>query len=586
MTLSSMVRNPSSALPSSWTLYRRILTTTTQLLLPTTFSSTLASHLAFIPRPPANLRPLSTFPTNQRLKSPPIAAVVDPSKSFSSPMSSSASASTRPTPPKPRRDEDRVTYAGLPPSSLHWDATKNPRQAADSPHPLLNPPIPIPDPYGWLRDDSRTNPEILDHLKRENEYSQSITSHLESVREGIYQEFLNSLQETDHSTPRSRGRYWYYTRTFEGKSYTAYCRAPKESNGGGDDAVLPKIEWDGSKETPILPEEEIYLDVNELSKDKSYCSVGAVLPSPSHEYIAYTVDYSGDEKYELHVRDLKSGVDVALKVLDKSSEEGGEDVLLEVSDSIEWGRDDNTLYYMTMDEQQRPFRLYQRRNWNASSETNENAVETLLKEELDELYWCDVSKSLDEEYIFMDMASKETSEVWFLATEEEETVSSSQEENMKCIAPRRNKVLYEVEHAQNRWYIWTNVDNSPNMKLMTSPAVPDSADQWKLLLDSNEEPLFDGSLDTNTFKALESVLVLKNHVVISGREEGVPRVWVYDVDGKRMRRLEFEEEDYDVGLLGHYEANATCEILLRFIFCCSYVFCCLSCSPKSDLVGL
>lgn len=29
-------------------------------------------------------------------------------------------------------------------------------------------------------------------------------------------EFLSSIQETDYSTPRPRGDYWYYTRTFKG----------------------------------------------------------------------------------------------------------------------------------------------------------------------------------------------------------------------------------------------------------------------------------------------------------------------------------------------------------------------------------
>lgn len=117
-----------------------------------------------------------------------------------------------------------------------------------------------------------------------------------------------SIQETDFTTPRPRGEYWYYTRTFKGMSYTAYCRAPKVS---GESFV---IDWDGTKEMPILPGEEIYLDVNELAKDKSYCSVGSVKMSPSATKIAYSVDYSGDEKYEMHVRDLVTGgEDVVLK---------------------------------------------------------------------------------------------------------------------------------------------------------------------------------------------------------------------------------------------------------------------------------
>ena len=377
-----------------------------------------------------------------------------------------------------------------------------------------------------LRDDKRESKEILDHLKAENEYSQSVTKHLKGLQETLYKEFLSSIQETDYTTPRPRGDYWYYARTFEGSSYRTYCRAPKTTD-------TYSIDWAGTKEAPILPGEEVYLDVNELAKEKSYCSVGAVKTSPSTKLLAYSVDHSGDEKYEMHVKNLETGEDVALKEVDS-------DKLLEI-DGLVWGKDDDTLYYVTMDEQHRPFRLFQRKNWKSDSPTD-----TLLKEELDDLYWCGVYKSLDDKYIFFESASKETSEIWYLSTEEEGTVSE-----MKCVAPKRNKVLYEVEHGHDQWFIWTNVDKSPNMKLMTAPAKPDSADDWKLVEDADGIPILDGSLT----KALDSVTVLNSHIVVQGREGGIPRVWTYNLDTKALTRLEFEESAYDVGLLSHFEPD-------------------------------
>lgn len=206
-----------------------------------------------------------------------------------------------------------------------------------------------------------------------------------------------------------------------------------------------------------------------------------------------------------------------------------------------WGKDDDTLYYVTMDDQHRPYRLHQRRNWQAPT-----PVDTLLKEELDDLYWCSVSKSLDDTYIFFDIATKETSEIWFLATE---TESAAQ---LKCVAPRRNKVLYEVEHGNGQWFIVTNVDNSPNMKFMRSPAVENSAAKWTLVMDSQGSSIFDGSIT----KAFDSVTVLDTHLILEGREAGIPRVWVYDITSKMNKRLEFDEAAYDVGLGAHYESDA------------------------------
>jgi len=281
-----------------------------------------------------------------------------------------------------------------------------------------------------------------------------------------------------------------------------------------------------------MPDEEIYLDVNELAKENSYCSVGSVKTSPSKNLLAYSVDYSGDEKYEMHVKDLKTGEDVALKEI-------GSDSLLEV-DGLLWGKDDDTLYYMTMDDQHRPFRLYQRKNWKS-----DNPTDTLLKEDLDDLFWCGCFKSLDEKYIFFESASKETSEIWYLSTDEEENAE------MKCIAPRRDKVLYEVEHGHGQWWISTNVDGSPNMKLVSSPGIADSAKDWKLVEDADGNPLFDGSLT----RALDSVLVLDTHLVMQGREGGIPRIWIFDIESEKMKRLEFEETAYDVGMLAHYETD-------------------------------
>lgn len=48
-------------------------------------------------------------------------------------------------PPVARREEDRVIYAGVAPPG--WDPDI-PRQAEDSPNPLLDPPVAVPDPYG------------------------------------------------------------------------------------------------------------------------------------------------------------------------------------------------------------------------------------------------------------------------------------------------------------------------------------------------------------------------------------------------------------------------------------------------------
>jgi len=94
-------------------------------------------------------------------------------------------------PPIPFRDEASFVLAGgeLPSTSSGSPPQTMPiRQSLSSPHPLLSPPRRIPNPYGWMRDDSRTNATVLDHLRAENEYGERMISHLADLREELYRE--------------------------------------------------------------------------------------------------------------------------------------------------------------------------------------------------------------------------------------------------------------------------------------------------------------------------------------------------------------------------------------------------------------
>ena len=247
------------------------------------------------------------------------------------------------TPPVARREEDRVVYVGAAPDG--WDP-KVPRQAESSEESLVTPPVAVADPYGWLRDEKRENEEMLELLKAENAYTSQVTGHLEGLRESLYKEMLSSIQETDYTTPRPYGDFFYYSRTYEGKSYKVHVRAPRQANNNGDESV--KIDWDGTAGTPILADEQVLLDVNELGKDKPYCATGSVTTSPSHKLLAYAADFSGDETCQMFVKDLQSG-----EIVDH-------DESLEISGSIRWGSDDSTLFYLKMDDAHRPYQVYKR----------------------------------------------------------------------------------------------------------------------------------------------------------------------------------------------------------------------------------
>jgi len=447
------------------------------------------------------------------------------------------SATAKPQPPITRRDEEHTVIAGVLPAD-HPLKSKLIRQSETSTEALLDPPRHIPDAYGWLRDEKRTNTEVLDHLKAENTYTEQITAHLGGLRTKLYDEMIDSIQETDYTTPGNKeGKYYYYTRSNEGESYRMYCRAPVESKSAS--APQPKIEWDGTKEAPILPGEECYLNVNALAKDKSYCSVSSVSMSKSQSKMAYAVDYTGDEIYSLVVKNLDTN-EVIL-----------EDPTLECYGSVVWGGDEaeNIVYYLKLDDAQRPFQVW-RKYLDGSAE------DEMLFEQLDDLFWTGIGKSSDERYLFISTSSSETSEVHYIDLKAD---AADTETEMKCVAKRRTKVLYDVEHWDGHWIITSNVEETPNMRLMTCKVGEDES-QWKDMTMVNdkgeEEKLFDGGYE----RSLDHVEAFEKYLVASGRFGGIPRVWVMNLGGQgdglldvtKSTQLSFDEDAYDVGVNVNY----------------------------------
>ena len=78
------------------------------------------------------------------------------------------------------------------------------------------------DNYYWLRE--RSNPEVIEYLKAENEYTKQMMKHTEEFQDKLYREIRARIKETDLSVPAKKGDYYYYSRNEESKQYKLYCR--------------------------------------------------------------------------------------------------------------------------------------------------------------------------------------------------------------------------------------------------------------------------------------------------------------------------------------------------------------------------
>ncbi|RHY43562.1 hypothetical protein DYB38_013900, partial [Aphanomyces astaci] len=236
----------------------------------------------------------------------------------------------------------------------------------------MEPIIYLEDPYYYVRDDSRSNTEILDHLKAENAYTKAALSHLDGLQDELYKELLSHVQETDQKVPYPHGDFVYYTRTEEGKAYRIHYRKPRHDDGA----------------------EEILLDVNKLAEGHAHCGVGKVEVSPDHKLLAYSVDFTGYETYDIYIKDL------ATNTINKAVEG--------CDGTIEWGRDAETLFYVTQDAAQRSHKV-----WSHLVGAPQSDDTTLFTED-DEIFSADVFKTSSGRFLVIPTSSKETSEVHVL----------------------------------------------------------------------------------------------------------------------------------------------------------------------------
>ena len=164
------------------------------------------------------------------------------------------------------------------------------------------------DDYFWLRE--RDNPTVRTYLDAENAYLDSLMAHTKPLQETLYQEMRGRIQEDDASVPERIGDYYYYRREEEGKQYPIYCRKA------------------GSLDAP----EEVLLDQNDLAAGHDFCDLGVYRISPNHQLLAFSVDYDGNERFLLQVKDLTTGHIVS-------------DAIPDTFYSVEWAADNQTLFY-------------------------------------------------------------------------------------------------------------------------------------------------------------------------------------------------------------------------------------------------
>lgn len=360
------------------------------------------------------------------------------------------------------------------------------------------------DPYEWLRD--KSDPEVIRHLEAENAYADSVTAHLAPLRQEIFDEIKSRTKETDLSVPTRRGDWWYFARSYEGKQYGVQCRCPA---GGRDDWDPPVLD-----ERTDIPGEQTVLDQNLEADGHDFFALGAASISPDGNVLAYAVDVVGDERYTLRFKDLTTG-------------ELYPDEIAGIAAGVTWATDNRTVYYLTVDDAWRPDTVWRHRLG------SDRPAERVFYE-ADERFWLSVGRTRSDAYVLIVSGSAVTSEVLY-------GDAADPQASFTPVWPRRDGIEYAVEHTvaggENRFLLLHN-DNAVNFTLVEAPVADPSA-QRTLIAHRDDV-------------RLDDVDAFAGHVVISYREDALPRIelWSIGTDGEYSppQEISFDSELMSAGL--------------------------------------
>jgi oligopeptidase B len=184
--------------------------------------------------------------------------------------------------------------------------------------------------------------------------------------------------------------------------------------------------------------------------------------------------------------------------------------------SLAWAADSATLFYVEEHETtKRSYRLHRHALGGASQ---------LVLEEKDEAFDIGVGDTRSEAFLVLVSASKDTSEVRVLR-------SNDPAGEFRVIEPRRAGHEYYLDHHEGEFYIRTN-DRGRNFRVVRAPLADPSRKHWREVV--AHRPLV----------MLEEVDVFRDFWVLHERDKGLLKLRITDFASGKSHHVEFDEAVY------------------------------------------
>ena len=354
------------------------------------------------------------------------------------------------------------------------------------------------DNYYWMRDDTRKDPKVIEHLNTENSYLEEWFLSEKDIRDDLFSEITSRIPKKEDSVPVRLKNYEYFRRYEPGNEHAIYIRRKNKNTN-----------------------ELTILDVNELAKDKEFYQLANWSISPQEDLMAFAEDTNGRRQYTIKFKDLTNST-----IYDYN--------LQNTSGDMAWSRDGVYLFYVERDEETLlPFRLYRHKIGTSQLE------DALIYEEKDPTFYVSVGNTRSMEYVEIDISSSTSSEVRLIQSDKPEMVPY-------IFLEREKDHLYSVDHdpSSKRFLIESNW-NAINFRLLET-SLPNSKDKdnWIELIPHREDVL------------LQSVIPFPNHLVIMERENGLKNLRIINKKNGDSKKIKFNDPSYSAYLAANPEYDA------------------------------
>lgn len=341
------------------------------------------------------------------------------------------------------------------------------------------------DDYYWMRDDSRTNQEILDHLHAENKYLATQMAHTDKLQKSLFDEMTGRIEKDDSSVPYLENGYWWLEQ-YEGESeYPIYARRLDKPNA----------------------KEEVLLDVNKLAEGHEYFQVGRFAVSTNNKIMAYSSDDNGRRIYDIYFKDLDSGNMLS----DKLSETNG---------ALVWANDNQHLFYIKRHPQTLlGYQVYRHKLGTSQDD------DVLMYQEDDDTFYTSLSKSRDGSRIFIYHSETDTLGVSSID-------ANKPTSEFALLYPLKKGHEYAVEKLNDWYYIATN-DNAKNFKIMKAKVdkIGDMS-TWQDVLPYRPDVF------------IENFIVLNGHLVVEEKQNGLTQMRVINLKDDTQSLIPFNDPAY------------------------------------------